>query len=102
MAEWRVFWVPAARVQTSTRLDLLTGWKDLATREASVGVRPGSPILLAPDYRVDELLGLYFGSSPFVGYTPETKRNYATDLCLYFNSRSHFDPPTCCGLAGAS
>ncbi|MGW7729866.1 site-specific integrase [Streptomyces canus] len=85
MTEWRVFWVPTARVQTRARLDLLTEWEDLAARETSVGVRPGSPILLAPDYRVDELLGLYFSSSPFVDYTPETKRNYVTDLCLYFN-----------------
>lgn len=85
MTEWRVFWVPTARVQTRARLDLLTEWEDLAARETLVGVRPGSPILLAPDYRVDELLGLYFSSSPFVDYTPETKRNYVTDLCLYFN-----------------
>ncbi|MFD5720918.1 site-specific integrase [Streptomyces sp. NPDC127036] len=50
-----------------------------------MSVRPGTPIWLAPDYRVDELLGLYSADSPFSGYFPETKRNYATDLCLYFN-----------------
>ncbi|WP_330452235.1 site-specific integrase [Streptomyces sp. NBC_00869] len=64
---------------------MLEGWEDLAEREESVGVRPGDPILLAPDYRVDEVLGLYFGSRSFAGYTRETKRNYATDLCLFFN-----------------
>lgn len=63
----------------------LAGWADLAEREESVGVRPGDPIFLAPDYRVDELLSLYTISSPFRGYTAETKRNYTTDDCLFFN-----------------
>jgi site-specific recombinase XerD len=63
----------------------LSQWGDLAEREASVGIRPGDPILLAPDYRVDELTVLYFSSRPFSRYTAETKRNYTTDLCLYFN-----------------
>ncbi|MGW2858250.1 site-specific integrase [Streptomyces sp. NPDC001205] len=60
-------------------------WSDLRKREGSVQIRPGDPILLAPDYRVDELTTLYFSSQPFAGRTPETKRNYATDLCLFFN-----------------
>jgi site-specific recombinase XerD len=34
---------------------------------------------------VDELLSLYTISSPFRGYTTETKRNYTTDHCLFFN-----------------
>ncbi|WP_328447273.1 hypothetical protein OG780_11440 [Streptomyces sp. NBC_00386] len=60
-------------------------WNDLAEREALAGVRPGDPILLTPDYRVDELIGLYVRSAPFSRYTRETKRNYTTDLCLFFN-----------------
>lgn len=80
-----MFWVPRARVEAPVRIEALAGWEDLADREESVGIRPGDPILLAPDYRVDELVGLYFGSRPFAGYTRETKRNYATDLCLFFN-----------------
>ncbi|MCD9193412.1 site-specific integrase [Streptomyces albireticuli] len=68
-----------------TRVPELKGWSDLRERESSVQIRPGDPILLAPDYRVDELTTLYFSSQPFAGHTPETKRNYATDLCLFFN-----------------
>lgn len=83
--EWRAFWVPRARVGVPVRNEAPAGWEDLAKREEPVGVRPGDPILLAPDYRADELVGLYFGSRPFAGYTLETKRNYATDLCLFFN-----------------
>ena len=38
-----------------------------------------------PDYRIDELLSHYTRSSPYQGYTRETKRNYITDLCLFLN-----------------
>ncbi len=85
MAGWRVFWVPSIKTKVPHRLPALTGWEDLAERESSVGIRPGDPILLAPDHRVDELLGLYTHSSPFAAYTHETKRNYTTDLCLFLN-----------------
>ncbi|MCX5238873.1 hypothetical protein OG824_27090 [Streptomyces prunicolor] len=40
---------------------------------------------MAPDYRVDELTTLYSSSQPFAGRTQETRRNYVTDLCLFFN-----------------
>lgn len=60
-------------------------WAGLAEREESTGIRPGDSILLSPDYRVDELLSLYTRSSPFRGYTRETKRNYITDVCLFLN-----------------
>ncbi|MFE2936958.1 site-specific integrase [Streptomyces sp. NPDC059278] len=85
MSKWRVFWVPKWTPIASPRVPVLAGWADLAEREASTGIRPGDPILLAPDYRVDELLSLYTRSSPFRGYTKETKRNYITDLCLFLN-----------------
>ncbi|MDO0930251.1 hypothetical protein QQY66_00410 [Streptomyces sp. DG2A-72] len=85
MSKWRVFWVPKSAPPTPPRLSVLAGWADLAEREASTGIRPGDPILLAPDYRIDELLSLYTRSSLFRGYTRETKRNYITDLCLFFN-----------------
>jgi hypothetical protein len=85
MRKWRVFWVPKTAPIVSPRIPLLAGWAELAVREESAGIRPGDPILLAPDYRVDELLGLYTRSSPFRGYTRETKRNYITDDCLFLN-----------------
>ncbi|MGW7292364.1 site-specific integrase [Streptomyces xiamenensis] len=50
-----------------------------------MGIKPGDPVLLAPDHRVDELLCLYFRTRRFRRYTAETKRNYATDICLFLN-----------------
>lgn len=83
MSKWRVFWVPKPAPIAAPRAPVLAGWTDLAEREASTGIRSGDPILLAPDYRIDELLSLYTRSNPFRGYTKETKRNYITDLCLF-------------------
>ncbi|MFE9476779.1 hypothetical protein [Streptomyces griseofuscus] len=85
MSKWRVFWVPKPAPITPPRVTVLAGWTNLTEREASTGIRPGDPILLAPDYRIDELLSLYTRSSPFRGYTGETKRNYITDLRLFLN-----------------
>ncbi|MEU1506293.1 integrase [Kitasatospora sp. NPDC005748] len=83
MAEWRVFWVPRAGAHPGVRGALLEDWKDLEERQRSVGVKPGDPIFLAPDHRVDGLLGLYVQCGSFRRHTPETKRNYATDICLF-------------------
>ncbi|MEU6904261.1 site-specific integrase [Streptomyces coeruleorubidus] len=85
MSKWRVFWVPKPASIAGPRVPVLAGWANLAEHEAATGIRPGDPILLAPDYRIDELLSLYTRSSPFRGYTKETKRNYITDLCLFLN-----------------
>ncbi|CAL9585546.1 integrase [Streptomyces sp. enrichment culture] len=82
MSEWRVFWVPSDRLRGGLRPSVLKGWGDLAVRETAVGVRAGDPIFLAPDLRVDPLLGLYGQSPRFRKYEPETKRNYATDIAL--------------------
>jgi hypothetical protein len=74
---------------------LLTGWDDLVAREVEVGVQAGDPIFLAPDYRVDPVLALYGQSTTFRRYTAETRRNYATDICLLLTFLSgvngHFD-----------
>lgn len=55
MSKWRVLWVPKP-ASFAPRLPVLAGWEDLAEREAATGIRPGDPILLAPDCRIDELL----------------------------------------------
>jgi hypothetical protein len=52
MTKWRVFWIPETAPIVSPRVPVLAGWADLAEREESTGIRPGDPILLAPDYRV--------------------------------------------------
>ena len=46
------------------------------------GVRPGDPVLMSPDHRVDALLSLYFQSAKFRRYRAETRRNYAQDIAL--------------------
>ncbi|WP_369191556.1 site-specific integrase [Streptomyces sp. R08] len=64
---------------------VLAGWEDLAVREDRVGIHPGDPILLSPDYRIDEVLSRYPCRSSFVRLAQETKRNYTDDYCLFFD-----------------
>lgn len=47
-----------------------------------LGLWPVIQFFLAPDYRVDRLLGAYGRSMKFRRYTEETRRNYATDISL--------------------
>jgi hypothetical protein len=54
-------------------------------REDRVGIHPGDPILLAPDYRIDEVLSPYLCRSSFARLAPETKRNHTDDYCLFFD-----------------
>ncbi|MEW2068294.1 site-specific integrase [Streptomyces sp. NPDC007346] len=67
------------------RVPVLAGWENLAVREERVGVHPGDPILLSPDYRIDEVLSRYLCRSSFARLAPETKRNYTDDYCLFFD-----------------
>ncbi|MBB4966808.1 site-specific integrase [Saccharothrix violaceirubra] len=80
---WRVFWVPQDAVRGGVRRAILADWADLAVREDEAGVRAGDPIFLSPDHRVDPLLSQYGQSKRFREYTTETRRNYATDICLF-------------------
>ncbi|MFJ5548621.1 site-specific integrase [Streptomyces sp. NPDC093225] len=63
----------------------LSGWENLAEREDRVGIHPGDPILLSPDYRIDEGLSRYLCRSSFARLAQETKRNYTDDYCLFFD-----------------
>lgn len=85
MTGWRVFWVPKRRMVLSGRIPLLAGWEDLAAREDRTGIHVGDPILLSPDYRIDELLSLYLCRSSFVKLAHETKRNYTDDDRLFLD-----------------
>lgn len=82
---WRVYWVPERRLVQTDRMPVLTGLEDLSEREDRLGIHPGDPILLSPDYRIDELLSLYLCRSGFAKLAPETKRNYTDDYCLFFD-----------------
>ena len=67
------------------RVPVLAGWEDLPNREERAAVHPGDPIMLAPDYRVDELLSEYLCRSSFVHLEHETKRNYTSDYRVFFD-----------------
>ena len=85
MAGWRTFWVPEDRRVAGDRGSVLAGWEDLAVREDRVGIHPGDPIPLSPDFRIDEVLSWYLCRSSFARLAPETKRNYTDDYCLFFD-----------------
>lgn len=83
--KWRVFWVPRDGQRYGLRSSLIAGWEDLPSREDADGIRAGDPIFLAPDCRVDPVLGLYGQSAIFRSYREETRRNYATDMWLWLS-----------------
>lgn len=85
MPGWRVFWVPTMTFVGARQISVLTGWDDLHSREERAGVHPGDPIMLSPDYRVDELLSEYLSRSSFVLLEHETKRNYTSDYRVFFD-----------------
>ncbi|MFI7356097.1 tyrosine-type recombinase/integrase [Streptomyces avidinii] len=85
MTGWRTYWVPRRRYVDSGRVPVLEGWGDLAAREERAGVHAGDPILLSPDFRIDEVLILFLCRSSFARLAPETKRNYTDDYCLFFD-----------------
>ncbi|MEU6591772.1 site-specific integrase [Streptomyces sp. NPDC046881] len=59
--------------------------EDLVDREDRLGLHPGDPIMLSPDYRIDELLSLCLCRSGFARLEPGTRRNYADDYRLFFD-----------------
>ncbi|MGW2710425.1 hypothetical protein ACWC4J_15735 [Streptomyces sp. NPDC001356] len=77
--------MPAARRVAADRVPVLAGWEDLAVREDRVGIHPEDPILVSPDYRIDEALSRYLCRSSFARLAQETKRNYTDDYCLFFD-----------------
>ncbi|MFD8474891.1 tyrosine-type recombinase/integrase [Streptomyces globisporus] len=77
--------MPEDRRVVGDRVSVLAGWEDLAVREDRVGIHPGDPILLSPDFRIDEVLSWYLCRSSFARLAPETKRNYTDDYCLFFD-----------------
>ncbi|WP_308406499.1 site-specific integrase [Streptomyces sp. AC602_WCS936] len=70
---------------SADRVPVLGGWEDLGAREDRVGIHPGDPILLSPDWRVDEVLSRYLCRSSFARLAQETKRNYTDDYCVFFD-----------------
>ncbi|WP_415853484.1 tyrosine-type recombinase/integrase [Sinomonas sp. G460-2] len=85
MTGWRVYWVPASRSVESLRLPDLRDWDELEEYEARSGVRPGTPIMLSPNWQVDGRLARFLVRSSFGRLEQETKRNYTTDYCVFFD-----------------
>ncbi len=75
---WQVYWVPERRLIPADRIPLLAVMEDLSKRENRLGIHPGNPILLSPDYRIDELLSLYLCRSGFAKLAPETPSAFRT------------------------
>lgn len=59
--------------------------EDLVSREAAFGIGPGDLFLTDPEYRADARLTRFTTRSSFARLARETRRNYATDLCLFFD-----------------
>jgi len=56
------------------------GLRDLKSQVQRIGLRPGDPVFVRPDFRVDpDLLDLVL-SKPFRDLARESRRNYATDI----------------------
>lgn len=86
MPGWRVYWVPAGgSVASTARLSALTGREDFAGEEMLAGARPGTPIMLSPGHQVDGRLARFMVRSSFARLEQETKRNYTTDYCVFFD-----------------
>ncbi len=81
MSGWRVEWVPESWEQVGLPSGV-SGVADLSGQLAWMGLRPGDPVFLSPDFRVDAGLLDFVRQSRFRGLERETKRNYATDIRL--------------------
>lgn len=82
---WQIHKVTGTPLVVPRRPTNVAGLDGLQTREQSLGIEAGSLFLTDPDYRVDPRLTRYLTRSSFAWLAPETRRNYATDCCLFFD-----------------
>lgn len=73
MSAWRVFWVKPSWLCPLTAAE--GTWP-------AAGLAEGGAVFVGPDHRIDPLLCRFGQSSRFRGFEVETRRNYATDICL--------------------
>ena len=81
-AEWRVEWVPDPGRWGPLPPEGVLGVKALPAAVARIGLQPGDPVFVAPDFTVDLDLLDFVRSKDFRSLERETKRNYATDIRL--------------------
>jgi hypothetical protein len=82
VSEWRVEWVPDPGRWGPLPPDGVLGVRNLPTAVARIGLEPGDPVFVSPDFTVDPGLLDFVRSRDFRGLERETKRNYATDIRL--------------------
>lgn len=90
MDEWRVVWVPDPEWWGPAPAANEFGVDDLASAIERIGLMPGDPVFIAPDFTVDPDLLSFVLSKHFRFLERESKRNYATDiriLLTYLSSR---------------
>lgn len=82
MDEWWVVFVPDPERWWQLPEEGVLGVCDLPTALNRVGLRPGDPVFVRPDYVVDAELLDFVLSPEFRGLERESRRNYATDIRL--------------------
>ncbi|MCA1217839.1 integrase [Streptomyces sp. 8L] len=90
MNEWQVVWVPDPEWWGSAPVARAFGFEDLPLAVEQIGLMPGDPVFIAPDFTIDSGLLDFVLSADFRFLERETKRNYATDiriLLTYLSSR---------------
>ncbi|MFF7985758.1 integrase [Streptomyces sp. NPDC007901] len=90
MDEWRVVWVPDPEWWGSEPVARAFGFEDLPSAVEQIGLMPGDPVFIAPNFTIDSNLLDFVLSEHFRFLERETKRNYATDiriLLTYLSSR---------------
>lgn len=90
MSEWHLVWVPDPGRWGMLPGEGVLGVQDLPDAVTRIGLQPGDPVFLDPDYKVDPDLLNYVRSAVFQSLERETKRNYATDtrlLLTFLSSR---------------
>jgi hypothetical protein len=82
VGEWRVVWVPDPGRWGPPPREVVLDVEDLPGAVARIGLQPGDPVFVSPDFMVDLDLLDFVRSRDFRNLERETKRNYATDIRL--------------------
>lgn len=82
MDEWWLVFVPDSDRWGPLPPDGVLGIQDLPAAVERVGLRPGDPVFVRPDFAVEADLLEFVLSQEFRGLERETRRNYATDIRL--------------------
>ncbi|MER5641581.1 integrase [Kitasatospora sp. NPDC002227] len=82
MSEWTVAWVPDPGEWGLLPNDEVLGVRDLPAAVAEIGLKPGDPVFVSPQFSVDVDLLDFVRSKEFRILDRETRRNYGTDYRL--------------------